>query len=97
MPTVQFPDNTVRSLEDLKNLPIRSSSQQNTTALGNITNLTLIKSPTKVDHYQLRRVIDVYISAKGEQLGRLAIAVGQIVDHTKKPENELNIMSLMGW
>ncbi len=87
MLTVQFRDNTVRSLEDLKNLPIRSSSQQNTTVLGNITKVKLIESPTEVDHYKLRRVIDVYISTKGEELSRVATAVHQIVDHTKTPQN----------
>jgi hydrophobic/amphiphilic exporter-1 (mainly G- bacteria), HAE1 family len=87
MLTVQFPDNTVRSLEDLKTLPIRSSMQENTTALGNITDLKLIESPTEVDHYKLRRVIDVYISTKGEELSHVAAAVNQIVDHTKTPEN----------
>jgi multidrug efflux pump subunit AcrB len=87
MLTVQFPDNTVRSLEDLKNMPVRSSSQEDTTALGNLTNVKLIHSPTEVDHYKLRRVIDVYISTKGEELSRVANAVNQIVDHTQKPEN----------
>jgi hydrophobic/amphiphilic exporter-1 (mainly G- bacteria), HAE1 family len=85
--TVQFPDNTVRSLQDLKNLPIRSSDQKNTTVLGNITNVKMIESPTEVDHYKLRRVIDVYISTKGEELSRVATAVQQIVDHTKTPQN----------
>jgi multidrug efflux pump subunit AcrB len=85
--TVQFPDNTVRSLQDLKNLPIRSSNQKNTTVLGNITNVKMIESPTEVDHYKLRRVIDVYISTKGEELSRVATAVQQIVDHTKTPQN----------
>jgi hydrophobic/amphiphilic exporter-1 (mainly G- bacteria), HAE1 family len=85
--TVQFPDNTVRSLQDLKNLPIRSSNQKNTTVLGNIANVKMIESPTEVDHYKLRRVIDVYISTKGEELSRVATAVQQIVDHTKTPQN----------
>ena len=87
MLTVQFPDNTVRSLEDLKMMPIRSSNQQNTTNLGNVTNVKLIQSPTEVDHYKLRRVIDLYISTKGEELSRVANAVNQVVNHTEKPEN----------
>jgi hydrophobic/amphiphilic exporter-1 (mainly G- bacteria), HAE1 family len=87
MLTVQFPDNTVRSLEDLKMMPIRSSNQQNTTNLGNVTNVKLIQSPTEVDHYKLRRVIDLYISTKGEELSHVANAVNQIVDHVEKPEN----------
>src|ERR1700740_1008918 len=87
MLTVQFPANTVRSLEDLKMMPIRSSDQQNTTALGNVTNVKLIQSPTEVDHYKLRRVIDLYISTKGEELSRVANAVNQVVNHVEKPEN----------
>jgi HAE1 family hydrophobic/amphiphilic exporter-1 len=87
MLTVQFPDNTVRSLEDLKMMPIRSSNQQNTTNLGNVTDVKLIQSPTEVDHYKLRRVIDLYISTKGEELSRVANAVNQVVDHAEKPEN----------
>jgi len=87
MLTVQFPDNTVRSLEDLKMMPIRSSDQKNTTNLGNITNVKLIESPTEVDHYKLRRVIDVYVSTKGEELSRVADAVNQVVNHVEKPGN----------
>jgi len=87
MLTVQFRDNTVRSLEDLKMLPIRSSNQENTTALGNISTIKLIESPTEVDHYKLRRIIDVYISTKGEELSHVANAIQQVVDHTQKPDN----------
>jgi multidrug efflux pump subunit AcrB len=87
MLTVQFPDNTVRSLEDLKMMPVRSSDQKNTTNLGNLTDVKLIESPTEVDHYKLRRVIDVYVSTKGEELSRVADAVNQVVNHVEKPEN----------
>ena len=97
MLTVQFPDNTVRSLEDLKNLPIRASTQTNTTPLGNITSVKLIQSPTEVDHYKLRRVIDVYISTKGEELSRVATAVQQIIDHAHPPANVvINVRGIVG-
>jgi hydrophobic/amphiphilic exporter-1 (mainly G- bacteria), HAE1 family len=87
MLTVQFPDNTVRSLEDLKMMPVRSSDQKNTTNLGNLTDVKLIESPTEIDHYKLRRVIDVYVSTKGEELSRVADAVNQVVNHVDKPGN----------
>jgi hydrophobic/amphiphilic exporter-1 (mainly G- bacteria), HAE1 family len=84
MLTVQFPDNTVRSLEDLKNIPIRSAEQKNTTVLGNVASVKLIESPTEVDHYKLFKVVDVYVSTKGEDLSRIATSVQQIVDQVKK-------------
>src|ERR1700740_1128583 len=44
--TFQFPYNTVRTLQDFKNLPIRSPDQKNTTVLGNIQNIKMIESQT---------------------------------------------------
>ncbi|MBO0862743.1 MAG: efflux RND transporter permease subunit, partial [Chloracidobacterium sp.] len=41
---------------------------------------------TEVDHYQIRRVIDVYVSTAGEDLGRVANAIDGIVAGTQIPE-----------
>lgn len=86
MLTVQFPDNTVRSLTELQSIPVRADGQANPTFLGNITNIQRIVAPTEVDHYQLRRIIDVYIAPHGEELSRVANAVNRIVDGAHKPE-----------
>ncbi len=45
-----------------------------------------IDSPTEVDHYQLRRVIDVYVAPSGEDLGAIASKVDDIIAQTKLPE-----------
>ena len=37
-----------------------------------ISNITRIKSPTEVDHYQLRRTIDIYVRPLDEDLGKIA-------------------------
>ena len=37
-----------------------------------ISHITRIKSPTEVDHYQLRRTIDIYVRPLNEDLGRIA-------------------------
>ena len=39
----------------------------------------MINTPTEVDHYQLRRVIDVYVSPSSEDLGGLANQVDKII------------------
>src|SRR4029077_321481 len=85
MLSVQFPNNAVKSLSDLKAIPIRSASQSNTTLLDTVTHLKQIKAPTEVDHYKLRRVIDVYVSPQGEELSRVAAAVNRVVDQIDKP------------
>ena len=86
MLTVQYPDAQVKSLNDLKQIPLRSDHGAETTQLGAVTDVKVIDSPTEVDHYQLRRVIDVYVAPSGESLGRLSSRVDSVIADTKLPE-----------
>jgi hydrophobic/amphiphilic exporter-1 (mainly G- bacteria), HAE1 family len=87
MLTVQYPDAQIRSMADLKQIPLRSDKGTSTTQLGDVSEIKSIQSPTEVDHYQLRRVIDVYVSPSGEDLGGLATRVDKIIAGIQKPEN----------
>ena len=40
-----------------------------------------------MDHYQLFRVIDLYVSPNGEDLGALSKQVHNLIDHTQLPPN----------
>jgi HAE1 family hydrophobic/amphiphilic exporter-1 len=84
--TVQYPETQVHSLNDLKQIPIRASSSRQTTQLDAVANIAPIDSPTEVDHYQLRRVIDVYVAPKSESLGELSGSILKLVAQTKLPE-----------
>jgi multidrug efflux pump subunit AcrB len=83
--TVQYPEDAVNSLNDLKQVPIRASGGKQTMDLDAVANIESIESPTEVDHYQLRRVIDVYVAPKTEDLGRLSDAINKIVAQAKLP------------
>ncbi len=84
--TVQYPEGTVKNLADLQAIPIRSSKAVNAARLDTMSSLQHMHAPTEVDHYQLRRVIDVYVSPKGEDLGRLRKDVEKILAATPLPE-----------
>lgn len=83
--TVQYPERKIASLQDLKNIPLRGPGSAMTTQLGSVSDIKMIQSPTEVDHYQLRRVIDVYVSPSSEDLGAVANRVDKIIAHTKLP------------
>jgi HAE1 family hydrophobic/amphiphilic exporter-1 len=85
--TVQFPEADIKSLTDLEQLPLRSPDGKAVTNLGAVTNISPINTPTEVDHYQIERVIDVYVSPSGEDLGGLANRVDRIVANARVPEN----------
>jgi HAE1 family hydrophobic/amphiphilic exporter-1 len=84
--TVQYPEGTVKSFSDLRSIPLLGHDEKNPTRLDMVTDLTKITAPTEVDHYQLRRTIDVYVTTKTEALGGVANGVQKILDQTQKPE-----------
>jgi multidrug efflux pump subunit AcrB len=93
--TVQYPENQVKSLEDLKAMPLRAPTLKLPTYLNQVADVQLIRSPTEVDHYQLQRSIDVYVSPSGEDLGKVAKAVTAIIADTKLPPNlRINLRGL---
>jgi multidrug efflux pump subunit AcrB len=51
-----------------------------------VVKISTVSSPTEVDHYQLFRVVDVYVSPKNEDLGTTTKQVENIIKQTKLPE-----------
>ncbi len=85
MLTVQYPERQIASLADLRAIPIRGLNTKEPTRLDMVSSIRRIQSPTEVDHYQLRRAIDVYVRPVGEDLGRIASAIDDIRTHTPTP------------
>jgi len=82
---VQYPESQIKSLQDLYQIPIKSPNGAAATNLGALVSVERTKAPTEVDHYQLRRVIDVYVSPSGQDLGGLANRVEKIIAQEKIP------------
>jgi multidrug efflux pump subunit AcrB len=96
MLTVQYAEKQVKSVDDLKALPVRGEGVRNSSRLDAIASIQRLVGPTEVDHYQLGRVIDVYVRPEGEDLGRIADAVNNITDKLKLPANtEVDIRGMV--
>jgi multidrug efflux pump subunit AcrB len=85
--TVQYPENIVSNLADLASVPLRGPHSDKPARLNAVSAIHHLSAPTEVDHYQLKRVIDVYVSPTGEDLSGVMSGVQQILDQTKLPEN----------
>ncbi len=85
MLTVQYPEQQIRSFDDLRAIPIHGRNIAQSTRLDAVSSIREIKSPTEVDHYQLRRVIDIYVQPVGEDLGRIAAAIDHLTAQTRFP------------
>jgi multidrug efflux pump subunit AcrB len=86
MLTVQYPENQVKTLMDLKSIPLRGPNNADPTRLDMISNVRRIKSPTEVDHFQLRRTTDIYVRPLNEDLGKIASGIDKVISETTVPE-----------
>jgi multidrug efflux pump subunit AcrB len=88
--TVQYFENgrsAIHDFGDLTNIPLRAPNLKKPTTLDAVVKIDNVQTPTEVDHYQIQRVTDVYVTPVGEGLGKIADEVQQTVDQTKLPEN----------
>ncbi|GAA3764510.1 efflux RND transporter permease subunit [Terriglobus aquaticus] len=83
----QNPQYNMTSLQDIQNIPVNSvTSQQRTTPeiVGDLTSISRGHEAAVVNHYNIRRVVDIYASVQGRDLGAVANDVQRIVDRHRK-------------
>jgi hydrophobic/amphiphilic exporter-1 (mainly G- bacteria), HAE1 family len=56
------------------------------TVLDNVVKVHFDQTPTEVDHYQVQRAVDVYVTPAGEDLGRVTSAIRKILAQAHYPE-----------
>ncbi len=84
--TVQYPENYIHNMADLRAVPVRGPNAGQATQLDTVSSIRHIESPTEVDHYQLRREMDVYVSPAGEDLSGVLHSVERIIHGINMPE-----------
>jgi multidrug efflux pump subunit AcrB len=57
------------------------------TPLGSVAEIKQINTPTEVDHYQIRRVIDIYVATKTESLKGIGSDINRLIANTKTNKN----------
>ena len=89
MLTVQYFDQKIAhmSMDDFKQIPLRADTQASYTPLQSVADIKEINTPTEVDHYEIRRVIDVYVMPSTEALQHVNREVNQIIAGVEQPKN----------
>jgi len=66
------------------------------TVLDNVVKVDFLQSPTEIDHYQIQRVVDLYVTPSGEDLGHVRTAIQQTVADAKLPKNvRVNLLGMV--
>ena len=82
---VQYPEQQIKSLLDLRSIPLHGAGLKRPTRLDMVSTISRFEAPTEVDHYQIRRVLDIYIRPLEEGLGSIADDVNALIARTKVP------------
>ncbi len=77
----------IHNFVDLKSIPLRSPRLNQPTTMDAVVKLSYQQTPTEVDHYQIQRVNDVYVTPAGEDLGKLAGSIQGILKGMNLPGN----------
>ena len=91
MVTVQYFNEKVDSMtmSDFRNIPLRAANSAKYTPLQSVAKIEPINTPTEVDHYQIRRVFDVYVMPSSEDLSAVNGEVNELIKKLVLPKNAL--------
>jgi len=83
--TVMYKEGQIKSLDDLKAIPLHGTHVADSTRLDMVANIEQFNAPTEMDHTQIRRVLDIYVRPQSEDLGRISKEIQKIVDESNPP------------
>ena len=80
----QTPQYKLQSLQDLENIPITSKTAAKSEVIADVATIRRSQEMSAVDHYNIRRVIDIYASVQGRDLGAAGAEVSRIAHAHEK-------------
>src|SRR5581483_11569407 len=80
----QAPQYRIQSLQDLQNMPITAAAMTRPEILADVASITRSSEMAVINHYNIRRVVDVYASVQGRDLGAVGREITRIVDANRK-------------
>src|ERR1700678_4438743 len=83
--TVQYPEAQIRTVQDLQAIPLHAEGVTQPTRLDMVANIQQIQAPTEVDHYQIRRKLDIYVRPGTEDRGKTADMVRKMIARQQIP------------
>src|SRR6202041_1606088 len=80
----QTPQYSIQSLEDLQNPPLNAAAAVRPEILADVASIKRASEMEVINHYNIRRVVDIYATVQGRDLGAVGREVTRIVDANRK-------------
>jgi CzcA family heavy metal efflux pump len=81
---VQTPQYDIQSGQDLQNIPLSSADQKQPGIMADVASIDRTSEPGSINHYNIRRVVDIYAAVQDRDLGGAGRDVSRIVDANRK-------------
>jgi multidrug efflux pump subunit AcrB len=76
----QTPQYDIQSDQDLQNIPLSGANAQRPGILADVASIKRTSEPGSINHYNIRRVVDIYAAVQNRDLGAVGSDVSRIVD-----------------
>jgi multidrug efflux pump subunit AcrB len=80
----QAPQYDIQSLNDLQNVPLSSPNSKQPEILADVAKISRSTEMQTVNHYNIRRTLDIYGGVQGRDLGTVSTAIDKIVANNEK-------------
>jgi multidrug efflux pump subunit AcrB len=80
----QTPQYDIQSSQDLQNIPISGPNQKRPAILADVASIQRTSELGSINHYNIRRVVDIYAAVQDRDLGSVGREVNRIVDSNRK-------------
>jgi multidrug efflux pump subunit AcrB len=80
----QTPQYSIQSLQDLQNTPLSATTAARHEIMADVASIKRGNEMEVINHYNIRRVVDIYAAVQGRDLGAVGREVTRIVDANRK-------------
>jgi multidrug efflux pump subunit AcrB len=80
----QTPQYSMQSLQDLQNTPLNAATAARPEILADVASIKRTNEMEVINHYNIRRVVDIYAAVHGRDLGAVGREVTRIVNANRK-------------
>jgi multidrug efflux pump subunit AcrB len=80
----QAPQYDIQSMNDLQNVPLSSPTGKQPEILADVANISRSTEMQVINHYNIRRTVDIYGAVQGRDLGSVSKEINRIVADNEK-------------
>jgi multidrug efflux pump subunit AcrB len=92
----QTPQYDIQSRQDLQNIPVSGPNQKRPGILADVASIQRTSELASINHYNIRRVVDIYAAVQDRDLGAVGRDVSRIVDANSKALPRGSFVTLRG-